>query len=147
MPGGKSKCTRSATGVLRIGTNAILQNNSNNVSQRNMHSSEHCCLELDVIRGTIEKRFQNLWKQFEKELADMKEKVRELEDEVWELKKIKLDVEEYKQETTNLRNEYRKLQFHHLVRSSNSYLPYLSQKTETQNTRCGRQRGIQKNVL
>ena len=67
MPGGKSRCTRSATRE-RIGTNDILQNNSNNVSQRDIHSSEDYCLELDVIRGTIEKHFQNLRKQFEKGL-------------------------------------------------------------------------------
>ena len=139
MPGGKSRCTRSATRE-RIGTNTILQKDSNNVSQHDMHSSLDYCLELDVIRGTVEKCIQNLQKQFEKEFAALKQRVRELEDEVRKLKNIILDVENYKHEITNLHNEYRKLQFHHLVQSSNSYLPYLSQKTGTQNIRSGQQR-------
>ena len=85
MPGGKSRCTNSTTRQ-RIGTNAILQINSNNVSQREMHSSKDHCLELDVIRGTIEKHIQNPQKKFEEEFAALKQKVRELEDEVRELK-------------------------------------------------------------
>ena len=94
MPGGKSRCTRSATRE-RIGTNTILQKDSNNVSQRVNHTSKDYCLELDVVRGTIEKRIRNLQKQFEKEFAALKQRVRELEDEVRKLKNIILDVEDY----------------------------------------------------
>ena len=109
MPGGKSGSTRSALGG-RTGTNTILQNNSNNVSQCNAHSFKDFQIKLDVISGKIEKRFQEQRKQFEKALADMKQKVTELEEEVRELKDRVLEVEEYKQEITNLRNDHHKLQ-------------------------------------
>ena len=89
------------------GRSRVSDNIRRNENQRNTtHSCNGCQHKLDAT----EKRLQNLRRQFEKELANMKQKVRGLEDEVEELKKIVPVVEGCRQETTNLRKEYHKLQ-------------------------------------
>ena len=110
MTGGKSACTRSATGG-RIGRRTTIRNDYNDVSQQNTHSIKEFQIRFDEIVRKREKQFQDHRKQFQKELTDTKEKVRELEQEVEELKDKVLKVEEYKQELTKLRNDYHKLQF------------------------------------
>ena len=102
---GKADSTRSALrGRSRVSDN--IRRNEN--ARTSTSSCSGCQNKLDAI----EKRLQNIRKQFEKELANMKQKVRGLEDEVKQMKEMAPVVEGCRQDTRSLRNELHKLQQH-----------------------------------